>query len=58
MIELKKECGLTAEEREECRVIDAVLKIVPGAATDQIADLMTAGLSVKEIAAEIKAAPY
>ena len=43
----------SAAEKEECRVIDAVLAKLPSADINLISDLMTGGLSVKEIVAEI-----
>ena len=43
----------SAAEKEECRVIDAVLAKLPNADINLISDLMTGGLSVKEIVAEI-----
>ena len=58
MHSLKNECGLTVDEKEECKVYDAVLNLLPDASTEQISDLMTAGLTVHEIVDETKAAPY
>ena len=49
------ECGMSEDEKAECKFIDDVLAILPDASSDEIADLIPSGYTPAEVATEIKA---